>query len=142
VTESVTTGITGTDGGDCGHASKRHKIDVACPHPEFWHPDGSVIIRVEKIEFRLHQSILQKQSAEFADVFEELRNLTLSGDTFFQVEIDGHHLPVMEMFETTADDFAMLLTVIEEPMCVVHVRRAKLRSLTVPFALRLIDVLY
>lgn len=113
-----------------GHASKRHKIDAASPHPEFWHPDGSAIIHVEMTEFRLHQSILQKQSAQFADVFEEMRNLTLSGDGFLGVEIDGHHLPVISVAETTAEDFAMLLTVIEEPMCVVHVRRAKLRSLT------------
>ena len=45
-----------------------------------------------------------------------------------EVEIDatspnGHHLPVYRVAETTAYDFAALLSVVEDPMCVANVRR-------------------
>jgi hypothetical protein len=124
-TESLTNGITGVDGGDRGHAPKRHKsdkTDAMRSHPDFWYPDGSVIIQVKRTQFRLHQSMLQKQSALFAAAFEETRNLYPE----LEVRVDerslkGHDLPVYNLDgidEMTADDFATLLTVIEEPMCV------------------------
>ncbi|KAI0262488.1 hypothetical protein BGY98DRAFT_1049955 [Russula aff. rugulosa BPL654] len=119
-TESLTNGSTGADGGDRGDAPKRHKTDVTRSHPDFWYPDGSVIIQVKSTQFRLHQSMLQKQSALFAAAFEETRNLYPE----LEVRVDerslkGHDLPVYnldDIGEMTADDFATLLTVIEEPM--------------------------
>jgi hypothetical protein len=133
-TESVTNGITGTDdGGDRGQAPKRQKSEKRPPqdppgaaarsHPDFWHPDGSVIIQVEKTKFRLHQSTLQKFSAYFAAMFRGKGSHRRGGRAYLEVEIDerspnGHHLPVYRVAETTADDFAALLTVIEESMCV------------------------
>jgi hypothetical protein len=126
-TENVRDGFTGTDDGDRGRALKRHKSDAVHPHPDFWYPDGSVIIQVENTKFRLHQSILEKKSAYFAAAFAKD-----GGRAYLEVEIDaqspnGHHLPVYRVrlpayhvVETTADDFAMLLTVIEEPMCFSH----------------------
>jgi len=122
VTATATNG-TADDGGEC--AAKRQKGNsrpsdqgagageggVAEPHPDFWHPDGSVIVEVRNTRFKLHQSTLQKHSAYFADAFREK---------------EGHQsrnrtpLPVYRADETRAraDDFASLLTVIEEPMCV------------------------
>ena len=155
----ATESVTGDRG---GRAPKRQKSEkrpqsppsrstqdpqgaVARSHPDFWHPDGSVIIQVEKTKFRLHQSMLQKFSAYFAAMFRGKGSHRRGGRAFLEVEIDerspnGHHLPVYRVAETTADDFATLLTVIEESTCVTvlsflpHVHRVKLRSLTVPFA--------
>ena len=92
----------------------------AQPHPDFWHPDGSVIVQVERTKFRLHQSTLQKHSAYFAAMF--LENGKKGGNRrYLEVEVDerspnGGHLPVYRVSETTADDFASLLSLIEEPM--------------------------
>ena len=119
-TTMATNGTIADDGG--GWAAKRHKgnsrplgqgAGAALPHPDFWHPDGSVIVEVGKTGFKLHQSTLQKHSAYFADAFRKKGG--------------GHHggnrtqLPVYRVDETTAEDFASLLTVIEEPMCVFFV---------------------
>jgi hypothetical protein len=146
-TESVTNGITGTDDGDRGgHAPRRQKSEkrprpppsrsnpdpasnadwpgaAARPHPDFWLPDGSVIIQVEQTKFKLHQSRLRKFSAYFAAAFGEKGNHKRGGRAYLEVEIDerspnGHHLPVYRVAETTADDFAALLTVFEEQTCV------------------------
>ena len=111
---------TADDGGQ--RAAKRHKGNpgpsghgagaggAAEPHPDFWHPDGSVIIEVGKTRFCLHQSTLQKNSTYFADAFQK-RGGHQSGKRAAQ-------LPVYWVDETTAEDFASLLTIIEEPMCV------------------------
>jgi hypothetical protein len=143
-TETATNGPTENG----GHAPKRRKSErqahllrspppnsdsnlgsgaAAQPHPDFWHPDGSVIIEVEKTKFRLHQSTLQKHSAYFAAMFHQGENLKGGGGgnrrRYLEVEVDerspnGGHLPVYRVPETTADDFASLLSLIEEPMCV------------------------
>jgi len=150
------TSVPTDDDGHGGHAPKRHKGERRPPprsspepepnpdsggparsHPDFWYPDGSVIIQVEKTRFRLHQSKLKKFSAYFAAVFPE-EGHTRGG----RVKVDegrsnGHHLPVYRVAETTADDFATLLTVIDESMYVRclrfspprHVRRLQSRSL-------------
>jgi BTB/POZ domain-containing protein len=70
-------------------------------HPDFWLYDGSVIIQVEKSQFKLHQSTLQKYSECFAATFRD--------------EPSPDSLPVYRVTgtDTTADDFAALLTVIE-----------------------------
>jgi hypothetical protein len=67
--------------------------------------------------------MLQKKSAYFAAAFAKD-----GGRTYLKVEIDarstsGHHLPVYRVAETTAYDFAALLAVVEDPMCVANVRR-------------------
>jgi hypothetical protein len=141
-TETATNGPTENG----GHAPKRRKSErqahllrspppnsdsnlgsgaAAQPHPDFWHPDGSVIIEVEKTKFRLHQSTLQKHSAYFAAMFHQGENLKGGGGgnrrRYLEVEVDerspnGGHLPVYRVPETTADDFASLLSLIEEPM--------------------------
>jgi hypothetical protein len=113
VTESVTNGTT----------PKRPKNDAARRHPEFWHPDGSVIIQVENTMFKLHQSTLQKKSAYFAAAFLAKGKQKRGGRAYLEVEIDerspnGHHLPVYRVAETTLDDFETMWRVVEEPMCV------------------------
>lgn len=130
----------GTADDDDGSAFKRHKGDErrpsagpsgARPHPDFWHPDGSVIVEVEKTKFRLHQSTLQKHSAYFAAAFRERKGVDQqqqqrgSGGRAadLEVEVDERNsngqLPLYRVSETTAEDFTMLLNVIEEPMCVL-----------------------
>jgi len=125
--------------GHNGHAVKRHKGERTPPpssrsgpdpepnsdsgamrrHPDFWLFDGSVIIQIEKTEFRLHQSTLQKYSEYFAAAFrEKAGGYKRDGRAYVEVEVDerspsSHHLPVYRVTETTADDFAALLTVIE-----------------------------
>jgi hypothetical protein len=89
--------------------------DVARPHPDFWHPDGSVIVEIEKTRFRLHQSTLQKHSAYFADAFSREKGGGHQGRGWVP---NREPLPIYRVAETTAEDFTSLLTVIEEPMCV------------------------
>lgn len=136
---------------DGGRAAKRHKSarpppepasnpgsGAPEPHPDFWHPDGSVVVQVENTKFRLHQSTLQKHSAYFATLFRGSEKNRRGGRSYLEVEVDERnpnvHIPVYRVAETTADDFATLLMVIEEPMCVFCVFRAtsrwKSRSLT------------
>jgi hypothetical protein len=156
-TGSVTNGITGTDDDRGGRAPKRQKSEkrpqpqpppprsnrdpdpnadsdspgaAARPHPDFWLPDGSVIIQVEQTKFRLHQSRLRKFSGYFAAAFGEKGNHhhKRGGRAYLEVEIDerspnGHHLPVYRVAETTADDFAALMTVFEEQTCVTVLHR-------------------
>lgn len=143
-TESVTNDITDTDDADRGRAPKRHKSErrpqpppspspsspepgaAARPHPDFWHPDGSVIIQIERTKFRLHQSMLKRDSAYFATVFQKGSHKH-GGRAYLEVEVDerspnGHHLPVYRIAETTANDFATLLSVMEGNWCVLYYR--------------------
>jgi hypothetical protein len=117
------TATNGTADNGRDHAAKRQKRarargartgasedeDQAQRHPDFWHPDGSVIVEVGKTKFKLHQSTLQKNSTYFADAFREMEGGRRP---------KGSSLPVYRVIETTAEDFTSLLTVIEEPMYV------------------------
>ena len=167
-TENVTNGTTGTDDGDHGHAPKRHKNEKRAPlpprrsnpdpepedspgaHPNFWLSDGSVIIQVEKTKFRLHRTMLKSKSAYFAATFEDKGSHKRGGRAYLEVEIDerspnGHHLPVYRVTETTADDFATLLTMIDESTCVLYYMRprpsSKIAIAYRTFCVRLIDIL-
>ncbi|KAI9440079.1 hypothetical protein H4582DRAFT_1812363, partial [Lactarius indigo] len=87
---------------------------------DFWHPDGSVVVEAENTKFKLHQSMLKKNSAYFASLFQKKGMPSQGGRAYLEVEADERspnaHIPVYRISETTADDFAALLTVIEEPM--------------------------
>jgi hypothetical protein len=135
----ATEGVTNSDDGDRQHAPKRHKsekrptpgepnanADSPDAHPDFWYPDGSVIIQVENTKFRLHRTKLQKQSAYFAAAFGEKEGQKRGGRAYLEVEVDernpnDRHIPVYRVTETTANDFATLLTAIEGTtwMCVL-----------------------
>jgi hypothetical protein len=58
-------------------------------------------------------------------MFEEKGSHKRGGRAYLEVEIDerspnGHHLPVYHVTETTADDFATLLTMMDESTCVLY----------------------
>lgn len=93
------------------------------PHPDFWHPDGSVVVEIENTKFKLHRSMLQKHSVYFTSLFQKRGMPSHGGRAYLEVEVDERSpnagIPVYRVSETTADDFAALLTVIEEPMCVL-----------------------
>lgn len=105
-------------------SNKRHKSEKRSgpvqPHPDFWHPDGSVVVEAENTKFKLHQSMLQKNSAYFASLFQKKGMPSQGGRAYLEVEADERspnaHIPVYRITETTAEDFAALLTAIEEPM--------------------------
>jgi hypothetical protein len=42
---------------------------VVSRHSEFWFTDGSVVVIVGTVAFRIHKSILSKQSDVFSDLF-------------------------------------------------------------------------
>ena len=42
---------------------------VAMQHPDFWFSDGSIVLCVDKMLFRVHQTILGKHSEVFDDLF-------------------------------------------------------------------------
>ena len=92
------------------------------PHPDFWHPDGSVVVEIGNTKFKLHRSMLQKHSVYFASLFQTRGMPSQGGRAYLEVEVDERspnaHIPVYRVSETTANDFVALLTVIEEPMCV------------------------
>ncbi|KAI0262491.1 hypothetical protein BGY98DRAFT_717085 [Russula aff. rugulosa BPL654] len=137
--ESVTDGVTGTD-----DAPKRHKSDTP-----FFFP-----IQLLLVPMILSSSKSRRPSLDYISRRSKKNRHTLllcsrgavDGRTRRRNDERSRPVywvrgPVHRVAETTADDFATLLTVIEEPMWVPH-PSVKLRSLTVPFALHLIDVLY
>ena len=81
-------------------------------HPTFWYFDGSVIIEVENTKFKLHQSMLEKRSAYFASLFQ------VSPKVELDEQRSNAHIPAYRISDTTVNDFAALLTLIEEPMYV------------------------
>ncbi|KAI9510739.1 hypothetical protein F5148DRAFT_1147349 [Russula earlei] len=126
---AATTNGNAEEGG--GHAAERYKGERPQPpkrgspgpsavqsHPDFWHSDGSVVVEIGRTRFKLHLSTLQKHSAYFAAAFRE------TGSRRRDERSQHGRLPVYRVAETTADDFAALLTVIEEPMCEVRGRDA------------------
>ncbi|TRM66359.1 hypothetical protein BD626DRAFT_487571 [Schizophyllum amplum] len=54
---------------DASSSPKRAR--AAVKHEDFWALDGSVILQVENVQFKLHRSSLAKQSAWMAVLFEE-----------------------------------------------------------------------
>ncbi|KDQ09147.1 hypothetical protein BOTBODRAFT_37386 [Botryobasidium botryosum FD-172 SS1] len=57
--------------------SKRQKADpqddkdsILIQHPNFWYPDGNVVVRVENYLFRIHSSFLKMKSEFFVEFFE------------------------------------------------------------------------
>ncbi|KZP20254.1 hypothetical protein FIBSPDRAFT_954638 [Athelia psychrophila] len=82
--------------------SKRARITSPLTrHPKFWDPYGDVIIRVEKIMFKLQAINLTRQSKYFD------RLINCSKETS---QHDDGSLPVYHVTTTTAHDFEALLT--------------------------------
>ena len=84
--------------------SENSAAAIAKPHPDFWYPGGSVILKVGNTKFKLYRSILQRLSAYLSSLFQKEA-------AYLEVEkgIPNLTIPVYRVSETTADDFATLL---------------------------------
>ena len=80
-------------------------------HPLFWYPDGNVIVQIENTQFKLHRSWLVKRSKFFATV---MGSTNYVGDQA-RIEQVGEDT-ICYISSTTANDFATLLTAIDEVM--------------------------
>jgi hypothetical protein len=80
-------------------------------HPLFWYPDGNVIVQIENTQFKLHRSWLVKRSGFFATV---MGSTNYVGDQARVEQVDED--TICYISSTTADDFATLLTAIDEAM--------------------------
>lgn len=78
-------------------------------HPKLWLPEGSVVIEVGNIQFRLHKSRLEQHSEYFTSLF----TLKQHGES----KLDGT-LPLYFVHLTSASDFEALLFALEDAMYV------------------------
>jgi hypothetical protein len=94
---------------------KRSKPNSIQPrkHDKFWHLDGNIIINIENTHFKLHRSRLAEQSQYFADLFERKDGLT----GMDVEEMDGR--PVYTVTDVSVKDFEVLLTAMDNAMCVL-----------------------
>lgn len=89
---------------------KRARIDLEDPtdvtrHPDLWFKDGSIVLKVQKTLFKVHQSLLSSHSTIFADML----GVPQPPD---QNTIEG--CPLVEVPDDAAD-FAYLLKAIYDP---------------------------
>ena len=76
-------------------------------HPSHWYLDGSVIIQMQNILFKLHRSGLARKSTYFANLFANVLSSTPENKAYGGplIEVDGD-----------AKDFAILLDAIDDTM--------------------------
>jgi hypothetical protein len=81
-------------------------------HPKFYFTDGSIILDVERTHFRVHQSLLNRQSELFESMFslKQPENATRI-DGCLHVELAGDSISDMEEFLCTLYD----------PLCVFEI---------------------
>jgi hypothetical protein len=80
-------------------------------HPMHWYTDGSIVIRLKDVLFRLHRSRLTAQSTVFAALFDAPPDAELDvgeGETCNMYHIEG----------VRPRDFETLLDVLDDPSCV------------------------
>jgi hypothetical protein len=108
---------------------------MSMPHPDFWYSDGSVILEVGNTKFKLHRTVLQRHSAYFFSLFQKEA-------TYFEVEkgIPNATIPVYRVSETTADDFATLLDLTENPM--TYILEFVLKDHPMPLLARILRAAY
>lgn len=82
----------------------------AIEHKQFWFHDGSIIIRVEAVLFRVHQTVLSCHSQFFSDLFAvpQPKNSRTS----------AKGCPVVRL-QDNAEDFANFLSAIYNPQYVI-----------------------
>ncbi|KAI0049922.1 hypothetical protein FA95DRAFT_1556238 [Auriscalpium vulgare] len=114
-------------------AKRPKQQPAALRHPDFWHLDGSVIIQVERTLFKLHRSRLAKHSKYFAQLFAGQKGKGKAAQVVDVDEIvEQHHddgdgmrdadvmlsgdIPTYIVRDTTADDFARLLNLFDDPI--------------------------
>ena len=83
-------------------------------HPEWWLLDGSVIIQIDDVMFRLHRSRLAQLSEYFSQRFKVPEYDSDVGIEEQLDQLDG--LPVFKVRETTVSDFEELLTALDNAM--------------------------
>lgn len=89
-------------------------------HAEHWHTDGSVIIQLQDIAFRLHRSRLAQQSKFFAELFRGTKEVVESDQDDLQVsawregQMDSQPLYVVK--GVSPEDFAILLNALDNAM--------------------------
>ncbi|KAG6811025.1 hypothetical protein H0H92_009328 [Tricholoma furcatifolium] len=86
-------------------------------HDVFWHLDGNLLVQIEKTRFRLHRSVLARQSKWFEEKFsqrEEAAELVQADDS--------HDIPLYDLSgkEITAEDFEAVLLASEDTMTCFH----------------------
>lgn len=85
--------------GVAGHAGR--PTHAYTRHPELWFSDGSVVLKAEKVIFRVHMSILSRHSVFFRDMFSLPQPPSQNDDT-----MDG--CPLISL-QDSPDDLASLL---------------------------------
>ncbi|KAJ6555344.1 hypothetical protein DFH09DRAFT_1365723 [Mycena vulgaris] len=103
--------------------SKRSKT-VSAPgrpalkHNVHWALDGSIVIQIQDIKFKLHQSQLAKHSTWFSDLFEDKK---VEGRKHVERGEDGTTpMYVLTLPTLTAKDFARLLDGFDSAITYVH----------------------
>jgi hypothetical protein len=96
--------------------SKRIKTEVEQPykkHAVHWAPDGSVLVQIKDVRFKLHRSRLVKHSGWFRDFLE--REDPSAG---LDMEGDGRVILLDDVY-VTISDFDALLNALEDFVYVI-----------------------
>lgn len=84
------------------------KLRKAIKHEDHWYLDGSIIIYIDGVLFRLHRSALVRKSTYFASLLEDV------GDGEGYEKMGGCPVVEVEEEEGNADDFAVLLNAMDD----------------------------
>lgn len=77
-------------------------------HTDLWFEDGNIVIQAEQTVYKLHRSILCRNSPLFADTLSLPQSAELEADESY----DGH--PILRLQET-ADDMSVFLQALLDP---------------------------
>ena len=93
-------------------------------HPEHWHLDGSVIVKIRSTMFRLHRSRLVQQSPYFDKLFDgeehgSQRDGEGDEDEVIKKRIYIEHTPVFDVPGVSVTDFEHLLEALDGGMLVL-----------------------
>ncbi|VDC03650.1 unnamed protein product [Peniophora sp. CBMAI 1063] len=85
------------------------------PHERFWFDDGSVVVQVEDVLFRLHKSLLSAQSSYFRDLFAGQISQPTDYDAGSGDTLPLYVLPEGDLKITSVYDVEELLDVLTKP---------------------------
>ncbi len=75
-------------------------------HPEYWFEDGSLVLDVQVMRFKVHQTLLSRHSRFFSAVLK----LQVSNDLHSNTTLNGcHHVILEREQQIRADDVEALL---------------------------------
>ncbi|KAJ7714961.1 hypothetical protein DFH07DRAFT_872713 [Mycena maculata] len=78
---------------------------TATRHPEFWFDDGSLVVSVEAVMFKVHRTVLTRHSSFISELEENRLNRDGPGSKFVWV----HYVELDPSKKVTAADFEVLL---------------------------------